>query len=244
MAAHSSCNFALANPIISQNDSFSKQKLSVPLYFFSTRNPLKSLTNPWLGVADSSSLSLNSPVSALQSNRRRIHKSVVSSLPTANQDLVVSDEKKPKWSWRGIKSFAMGELEARKLKYPNTGTEALLMGILIEGTSFTSKFLRANKIMLYKVREETIKLLGKADLYFFSPEHPPLTEDAQRALDSALDQNLKAGGIGEVMPAHILLGIWSQVESPGHKILATLGFTDEKAKELESFASKPGFLDE
>jgi ATP-dependent Clp protease ATP-binding subunit ClpA len=118
------------------------------------------------------------------------------------------------------------------------------MGILIEGTSFTSKFLRANKIMLYKVREETVKLLGKADMYFFSPEHPPLTEDAQRALDSALDQNLKAGGIGEVMPAHILLGIWSEVESPGHKILATLGFTDEKSKELESFASESGFLDE
>lgn len=53
-----------------------------------------------------------------------------------------------------------------------------------------------------------------------------------------------AGGIGEVMPAHILLGIWSEVESPGHKILATLGFTDEKAKELESFASQSGFLDE
>lgn len=61
------------------------------------------------------------------------------------------------------------------------------------GTSFTSKFLRANKITLYKVREETIKLLGKADLYFFSPEHPPLTEDAQRALDSAVNLNLKAG---------------------------------------------------
>lgn len=27
----------------------------------------------------------------------------------------------------------MAELEARKLKYPNTGTEALLMGILVEG---------------------------------------------------------------------------------------------------------------
>ncbi|KAL9286508.1 ATP-dependent Clp protease ATP-binding subunit CLPT2 [Arabidopsis thaliana] len=241
MAAHSSCNFALTNPIISQIDSFSKKKLSVPLYFFSTR---KASTNPWLGVVDSS-LSLSSPVSALQSNRRRrIRKSVISSLPTANPDLVVSDAKKPKWSWRAIKSFAMGELEARKLKYPNTGTEALLMGILIEGTSFTSKFLRANKIMLYKVREETVKLLGKADMYFFSPEHPPLTEDAQRALDSALDQNLKAGGIGEVMPAHILLGIWSEVESPGHKILATLGFTDEKSKELESFASESGFLDE
>lgn len=37
------------------------------------------------------------------------------------------------WSARAIRSFAMGELEARKLKYPNTGTEALLMGILVEG---------------------------------------------------------------------------------------------------------------
>lgn len=40
-----------------------------------------------------------------------------------------------RWSRRAIKSFAMGELEARKLKYPTTGTEALLMGLLIEGNS-------------------------------------------------------------------------------------------------------------
>jgi hypothetical protein len=38
-----------------------------------------------------------------------------------------------RWSARAIRSFGLGELEARKLKYPNTGTEALLMGILIEG---------------------------------------------------------------------------------------------------------------
>nr|DAD33756.1 TPA_asm: hypothetical protein HUJ06_012607 [Nelumbo nucifera] len=63
----------------------------------------------------------------------------------------------PKWSERAIKSFAMAELEARKLKYPNTGTEALLMGILVEGTSLAAKFLRANGITLFKVREETIK---------------------------------------------------------------------------------------
>lgn len=30
----------------------------------------------------------------------------------------------------------MAELEARKLKYPNTGTEAFLMGILVEGMLF------------------------------------------------------------------------------------------------------------
>ncbi|KAF3943922.1 hypothetical protein CMV_029566 [Castanea mollissima] len=36
-----------------------------------------------------------------------------------------------RWSARAIKSFGMVELEARKLKYPNTGTESLLMGILV-----------------------------------------------------------------------------------------------------------------
>lgn len=38
-----------------------------------------------------------------------------------------------RWSLKGIKSFAMGELEARKLKFSTTGTEAILMGILVEG---------------------------------------------------------------------------------------------------------------
>ncbi|GMP29633.1 hypothetical protein CsSME_00004645 [Camellia sinensis var. sinensis] len=65
-----------------------------------------------------------------------------------------SSEKLPKWSARAIKSFAMAELEARKLKYPNTGTEL-------------QNFLRANGITLFKVRDETVNLLGRSDLYFF-----------------------------------------------------------------------------
>ncbi|XLT09689.1 hypothetical protein HN51_055482, partial [Arachis hypogaea] len=43
------------------------------------------------------------------------------------------------------------------------------------------------------VPEETVELLGKSDLYFFSPEHPPLTEPAQKALDWAVDEKLKSG---------------------------------------------------
>ena len=42
-----------------------------------------------------------------------------------------------RWSARAIKSYAIGELEARKLKYPNTRTNALLMGILVEGLLVT-----------------------------------------------------------------------------------------------------------
>ncbi|EEF51508.1 ATP-dependent clp protease, putative [Ricinus communis] len=153
---------------------------------------------------------------------------VLSSLPTKRHP----SGKIPKWSARAIRSFGLGELEARKLKYPNTGTEALLMGILIEGTSPAAKFLRANGITFFEVREETVNLLGKSDLYYFSPEHPPLTEQAQRALDWAIDEKLKSGDDGEITTTHILLGIWSEIESAGHKVMETLGFNDEKAKEL------------
>ncbi|XP_052198437.1 ATP-dependent Clp protease ATP-binding subunit CLPT1, chloroplastic-like isoform X2 [Diospyros lotus] len=126
-------------------------------------------------------------------HRRSTVATVLLSLPTMKQRESAASEKVPKWSARAIKSFAMAELEARKLKYPNTGTEALLTGILVEGTSLAAKFLRENGIMLFKVREEIVKLLGKSDMYFFSPEHPPLTEPAQRALDWAVDTKLKSG---------------------------------------------------
>jgi hypothetical protein len=34
------------------------------------------------------------------------------------------------------------------------------------------------------------------------------------------------------------------VESPGHKIMATFGFNDDKAKELESLSYEYGFEDD
>lgn len=166
---------------------------------------------------------------------------VLLSLPTGKPDRASTD-KLPKWSARAIKSFAMAELEARKLKYPNTGTEALLMGILVEGTSLAAKFLRANGITLFKVREETVNLLGKSDLYFFSPEHPPLTEQAQRALDWAVDAKLKSGESGEITTTHLLLGIWFEKESAGHMILSSLGFTEEKADEVAKSMDKDVIL--
>ncbi|KAF8044291.1 hypothetical protein BT93_A2317 [Corymbia citriodora subsp. variegata] len=136
---------------------------------------------------------------------RRVNSTVATvllSLPTGKPDRASTD-KLPKWSARAIKSFAMAELEARKLKYPNTGTEALLMGILVEGTSLAAKFLRADGITLFKVREETVNLLGKSDMYFFSPEHPPLTEQAQRALDWAVDAKLKSGDMAEISSSQL-----------------------------------------
>jgi hypothetical protein len=61
------------------------------------------------------------------------------------------------------------------------------------GTSQAARYLRAHGITLFGVRDEIIKLKGKSDMYSFSPEHPPLTEAAQKALDWAVDQKSKTG---------------------------------------------------
>uniref|UniRef100_A0A7N2RF23 Wall-associated receptor kinase galacturonan-binding domain-containing protein n=1 Tax=Quercus lobata TaxID=97700 RepID=A0A7N2RF23_QUELO len=42
----------------------------------------------------------------------------------------------------------------------------------------------------------------------------------------------ETGESGEITATHMLLGIWSEKDSAGHKIIASLGFDDEKAKEL------------
>ncbi|KAL5727987.1 hypothetical protein ACHQM5_001120 [Ranunculus cassubicifolius] len=189
------------------------------------------LVNSLLGEQLSLKFTNSSNPSPNHRNNFTAFATVSFSLPTSKPEKV-STEKSPKWSARAIKSFAMGELEARKLKYSTTGTEALLMGILVEGTSLAAKFLRANGVLLFKVRDEAVDLLGKSDMYFFSPEHPPLTEPAQRALDYAVDEKLKSGDSGEITTTHLLLGIWNEKESAGHKIMAKFGFDDEKAAEL------------
>ncbi|GFP86466.1 clp protease-related protein at4g12060 chloroplastic [Phtheirospermum japonicum] len=207
--------------------------------------PHQTLKCQWLGTISITKLSLQSSnLTPLSPKRPSVNATITFSLPTANPERAVTTEKIPKWSSKAIKSFAMGELEARKIKSANTGTEALLMGILIEGTNFASKFLRANGITLLKVRDEILKLRGKPDMYYFSPEHPPLTEAAQRALDWAIDEKLKSGENGEITTSHLLVGLWQQEESPGHQVLVALGFGDDKAKELHSLISKPGFVED
>ncbi|KAL9664894.1 hypothetical protein QQ045_020303 [Rhodiola kirilowii] len=45
-------------------------------------------------------------------------------------------KRESRWSSRAIRAYAMSELEARKIRKPNTWTEALLMEILVEGKHY------------------------------------------------------------------------------------------------------------
>ncbi|CAK8539425.1 unnamed protein product [Lathyrus sativus] len=206
------------------------------------------LTNPnnsWLGTkirVQPCILIVRPPVSVL--HRRPVAATAPFSLPTSNPELVSPGQEIPKWSSKAVKSFAMAAVEARKFKLTTTGTEALIMGVLVEGTNLANKFLRANGITLFMVRDEIVNMFGKPNMFSKIPECPPMTDDAQKALDWAVEKKLKSGDGGEITTAHIILGIWSEVDSPGHKILSNLGINDEKAKELESSISKAVANDE
>ncbi|CAN1842650.1 ATP-dependent Clp protease ATP-binding subunit CLPT2, chloroplastic [Linum perenne] len=172
---------------------------------------------------------LSSSSVVLKCRRTRVA-TVSATLPTKEYtDLA----KVPKWSCRTIRSYGLAELEARKLKYTETGTECLLLGILIEGTSSAAKFLRANGVTTYKFRDEVVNMLGRRYFLTETPEFPPPTEQALRALDKAIEEKLKSGSDGEITPSHLLRSIWSDPESVAHELLKTLGFTDEKMKQLD-----------
>jgi len=161
-------------------------------------------------------------------------------LPSGDTETMTPGQDIP-WEARAVKSYSMAELEARKLKYPTTGTESLLLGILTEGTSEAARFLRKNGVTLFGAKDEIIKLLGKADMYFFSPEHPPLTTSAQKALNWAIDtKNRPEGASGnELSTTMMVLGIWAQKGSAGQKVLENLGINDEKIAELGATMKQP-----
>lgn len=143
-----------------------------------------------------------------------------------------------RWSARALKAFGLSEVEAKKLKYPTTGTEALLIGILTEGTSHGAKYLRANGVRVFEMRDEVVELLGRADMFFLSEEHPPLTQAALDALTWAVEDHKNAGGEGEVGVERVVLGVWAQEESAGKALLQKLGFTEENAEELRKYVAE------
>ncbi|PSS09746.1 ATP-dependent Clp protease ATP-binding subunit like [Actinidia chinensis var. chinensis] len=197
----------------------------------------KSSHSPWLGHTNPSlqSSHLRTP----RPKHRSINATVTLSLPTANPERFSTTEKVPKWSAKALRAYGFARLEAMKMWDTDTRTCYLVTGILLDGTSLGAKFLLANGITISKLREEILKAIGRRELREVPIGFPPLDTSTQRVLDWAADEKLKSGESGEITTAHILAGVWSEKESVGHKILATLGFNEEKAKELNALISIP-----
>lgn len=137
----------------------------------------------------------------------------------------------------------MAELESKKLRYKITGSELFIAGILIGGTSLAARYLLSIGITPSKLRQEILKFRGEGYMFFRGYEHAPLTEDAKKVLDMAVDLKIKSGEGGEITTTDLLLAIWAVKVSPGQRILGALGFTDDKANELKSLSSKLSISD-
>ncbi|XP_078152386.1 ATP-dependent Clp protease ATP-binding subunit CLPT2, chloroplastic-like isoform X2 [Carex rostrata] len=174
----------------------------------------------------------------LFSRPHRLFATAALALPTAKPERVASNNK-IRWSARAIKSFTLAELHARKFRRTELGTEALLLAVLADGTSEAAKYLCKIGITLTKVREETYKFI-EWNWRCCTPQKLSVNDSAQRALDWAVDYKLESGEVGEageITVGHLVLGIWSEKESPGHKVLAALGFDSENAKKLAKIAN-------
>eukprot|EP00252_Welwitschia_mirabilis_P013714 TRINITY_DN301_c0_g1_i1.p1 TRINITY_DN301_c0_g1~~TRINITY_DN301_c0_g1_i1.p1 ORF type:complete len:250 (+),score=35.50 TRINITY_DN301_c0_g1_i1:147-896(+) len=181
-----------------------------------------------------SAVQKSSPMVVRYRNRRL---SISLAVPTISSEEAVSgnavsDKPQTKWNHKAIKAVCLGQLEAFRMKYLTTGTEALLLGILMEGTSFASKFLRDIGISVLKLRAEVIQMRGTPYKYAKRAERPPLTESAQKVLEWAVAETSKLGEDIEVTNIPILLGIWAQKGAAGQQLLAKFGFDDKKAEEL------------
>ncbi|GLJ56608.1 hypothetical protein SUGI_1238970 [Cryptomeria japonica] len=151
-------------------------------------------------------------------------------LPTANSEWAANG-KIPKWSESSIRSFCLGESVARKVRYPSLGTKAFLIGILMEGTSLTVKFLRANGFTLSKVREEMISLIGLPSIWDTKVEAEiPVSEDAQKALDLAIEEKIKLGQSDEVTISHMLQVRWAQKAARVNKYWLILALMNSRPR--------------
>ncbi|KAL9268079.1 ATP-dependent Clp protease ATP-binding subunit CLPT2, chloroplastic-like protein [Drosera capensis] len=207
--------------------------LHVPLSFLKLENScLGARTNP--KPTRLCSFTVRSSLSPSTANKERVS--------NGQKKERVSDRQVPKWSSSAIQAYSRADVETRKLRFEEIGTEGLLLSIILEGTSLASRFLRGHGVTHTKAVKEAKKILG--DISFSDCTirlRIPVTVEVQKALDWAVNEKLKAGGSGMITTSDLLLGIWFSEESPGHTILVKLGFDAEKAEQLKYLSSQPGF---
>jgi hypothetical protein len=63
-----------------------------------------------------------------------------------------------------------------------------------------------------QVKQETVKLLGKGDMYYNPPEHPPITEPGKKALEAAHSYHKSLSGKKQGQEALMLDG--SPLDTP------------------------------
>jgi DNA-binding transcriptional MerR regulator len=112
--------------------------------------------------------------------------------------------------------ICLGDEAVRQFNLYVLGTEAILLGLLVEGKSVAAQVLTAAGVTFAAVQDQIVKLLGRATLpeEAYIPAQLPYAPRVKRVLELALE---KASQLGQssMTPEHILLGILKEAEETG-----------------------------
>lgn len=128
---------------------------------------------------------------------------------------------------RANKVLMLAKEEAKKAAYPYVGTEHLLLGLILEGSSLAAKVLGAVGLTPERVRSavrQMVEYIQEAPV-----AEPILTSKAKRVLELSLDEALRMGH-SYVGPEHLLLGLIREGEGVAAQILNAYGVDYRKVR--------------
>ena len=121
-----------------------------------------------------------------------------------------------------IRVIELGEAAVREIHLDVVGTEAILLGLLAEGTSAAAKLLRNEGVTSKSAQRKIVQLLGSRSAPSTDipiPPQLPLVRRVKRVLELARDQ-AEQFGQSRITPDFLLLGILKEtqeIETMGHQ---------------------------
>ncbi len=123
----------------------------------------------------------------------------------------------------------LAQEESRNLRHTYIGTEHLVVGLLQVNDEIVAPALRALGVSLEGVRGLIFDLVG-AGTSERNPGQIPFTPHAKAALEAGLRAALGLGS-NEIGPEHLLLGLVTNSEAVGTRILLDLGASAERIRD-------------
>lgn len=125
---------------------------------------------------------------------------------------------------RAKKVLDISAEEARSLGHELVGTEHILLGLVREGSGVAARVLEALGVDADKVREEVVRIVGKAQP--LQVTRIGLTPRGKRVLDLAFQES-RTRGDGYIGTEHILLGLIKEGEGVAAHVLKSMGVDAE-----------------
>lgn len=121
---------------------------------------------------------------------------------------------------KAIKVIMLAQEETRRLGHNFVGTEQILLGLIGEGTAFSSRVLKSLGVNLDDARVEVQKIIGRGSGCMVV--EIPFTPRAKRLLEFTWDEarELRHNFIGT---EHILLGLIREGDGVGPRVLLSFG---------------------